>query len=165
MRIVQVLPGITKFLAQKGDHGIEKDIDINTIPGIPFEVPDELAQARLKASSNLYRKATPEDDEYAKNYKEEKKQELDQTIQVPDFISKPAEATTEEFDANKFLSEIEPTEEFDANKFLSEIEPTEEILVKLERSELLAVGRELELEFPANIPSAKLINLILDKTK
>ncbi len=150
MRIVQVLPGITKFLAQKGDHGIEKDIDINTIPGIPFEVPDELAQARLKASSNLYRKATPEDDEYAKNYKEEKKQELDQTIQVPDFISKPAEATTEEFDANKFLSEIEPTEE---------------ILVKLERSELLAVGRELELEFPANIPSAKLINLILDKTK
>lgn len=150
MRIVQALPGITKFLAQKGDHGIEKDIDINTIPGIPFEVPDELAQARLKASSNLYRKAIPEDDEYAKNYKEEKKQELDQTIQVPDFISKPAEATTEEFDANKFLSEIEPTEE---------------ILVKLERSELLAVGRELELEFPANIPSAKLINLILDKTK
>ncbi len=150
MRIVQALPDITKFLAQKGDHGIEKDIEIKTIPGVPFEVPDELAQARLKASPNLYREATPEDDEYAKNYKEEKKQELDETIQVPDFISKPAEATTEEFDANKFLSEIEPTEE---------------ILVKLERSELLAVGRELELEFPANIPSAKLINLILDKTK
>lgn len=151
MRIVQALPGITKFLAQKGDHGIEKDIEIKTIPGVPFEVPDELAQARLKASPNLYRKATPEDDEYAKNYKEEKKQELDETIQVPDFISKPAEPET--------------AKEFDANKFLSEIEPTEEILLKLERQELLAVGKELDIEFPANIPSAKLINLILDKTK
>jgi len=82
MRIVLTQPGITKFLARKGEHGITEGIDINLIVGVPFEVPDALAKERIKASPNLFREATSKDEEFAKNYQAQRIQELKDQIKL-----------------------------------------------------------------------------------
>ncbi len=155
MKIVQLVNfspeiKINRFVATKGDHGIADDLDIPVIVGIPFEVPDELGQARIKASPNLYRIATPADDEFAKKYKAEQKNELDDIIKTEkEGMKDESEATKDVFDAAGYLLEGGPH--------------TEGTLGQLDRKKLIACGKELELDFPNNIPNQKLIAQILEK--
>lgn len=81
MWIVLTQAGITKFIAAKGDYGLEKNLDIDIIPGIPFNVSDELAQARIKASPNLFRAANKADEKFAEKYKAKKITELNELIE------------------------------------------------------------------------------------
>lgn len=150
MKIVQMLAGIPVFSAKKGAHNLSEDIEIKVIPGIPFDVPEELAIARIKASPNLYREATEADFEYAKNYKEEKVQELNNIQTVPDVIS-AATSTPQapSFDVNDYL--------------LNNYPHSEEALGQLEPAQLKAIADELEIKYPVNIGKAKLIEKILEK--
>jgi hypothetical protein len=166
MRIVIIQPGITKFMAFKGNHGVTQNIDLNIIQGIPFDAPDELATARIKASPNLFRVATEEDEAFAKIYKAKRIAELNELIKE------------KEKDEETLKSEIESLKEkvknpgkldqddFNVADFIVENDPlTQEKLEDLERDQLVEVGQAVELEFPKNIPSAKLIQLILEKVQ
>lgn len=145
MKIVQQLPGLTQFVAKKGDHGIENDIAIDVIPLIPFEVPDELGGARIKASPNLYRAATEKDDEYTKNYVAEQKKKLEA---IAPNTTPPAEPEgPDEFNAADYL--------------LSNEQHTAESLGELKAAELKLVADELELKYKGNVSKTELIELIL----
>lgn len=153
MKIVQVLPGITKFLAKKGDCGIENDLSIDTIPGIPFEVEnEELALSRLKASPNLYRLAAPEDDKFAIEYKKAQMQKLDELVQID-----PT--------ADAFVVKEEPVVQNEITEFILNNQPitSDKLLENFKRPQLMKFAKELELEFPGNISNVDLATKIVDK--
>ena len=118
----------------------KEDILIDVTAGIPFEVPEDLGQARIKASPNHYREATEEDEAKAK---EILKAEVERLNKLIDLVEDKG------FDPKKFL--------------LKAGNQNEAALKTLERGQLLAVGKVLQLEFPSNISSVKLISLILEK--
>lgn len=158
MRIVLILPGLTKFIADKGSYGVEEGFSIDIVPGLPFEVPDSLGQARIKANPNLFRIATETDELFAQEYKAKKIAELNELIEGK---KREVEATAE---IVKGLEKPNDSEEFNIADFIAEKEPlTEEKLNKLERSKLFEIAYGIGLEFPKNIPAVKLIQQILDK--
>ncbi len=169
MRIVLTRPGITKFIAS------EEGIDIDIVPGIPFEVPESLGQARIEASPNLFRVATEEDEEYAREYKAQKIAELNALIEGTKIEAKakiekiqepenPAGFTREESTALNPNSTIVATQGFDALAFIADNEPlTEDKLKSLERPQLFEIGATIELQFPKNISTVNLIQKIIDE--
>ena len=123
-----------------GIYSNKADISIDVIAGIPFEVPDDLGKARIQASPNRYREATEDDEAFAKEYYAEQIEKL-----------------------NKLIGAVEE-KGFDPKRFLLKASNHNEVALKaLERGQLLAVGNVLQLQFPANISSVKLISLIVEK--
>lgn len=139
MKLVAIVEG--RFHEKKDAiYSNKEDIDIEVTAGIPFEVPDDLGKARIEASPNYYHEATPEDEANAKEV-------------IKAQIAK----------LNKLIEAVED-KGFDPKKFLLKPGNQNETALKtLERGQLLAVGNVLQLQFPANISSVKLITLIVEK--
>lgn len=160
MRIVQALPGLTKFIIFKGEHGAVESLDIDTVVGVPFDVPDEVGKARIKASPNLYHEATEEDEKFAQEYKKKELERLNALIQT-----KKDEVLNTQKEIASLQAKTEGKDDgFNTSDFILNNQPlTVENLTPLERPQLLEVAAALEItDFPKNIPNVKLIQLILE---
>jgi hypothetical protein len=153
MKIVQVISGLTKFVAKKGDYGIENDLEIDVVVGVPFDVPsEEMALARIKAHPNLYKKATPEDEAFAIEYKKGQLQKLDELV--------PQDPT-----ADVFNTKVESVIQNEITDFILNNQPitAEKLLENFKRPQLTEFAKNLEIEFKGNISNADLVELIVDK--